>query len=250
MRAERIDIFKEIVIVLFLSLFLISALSMKTVNAQTDRRVTLKPTDDTYVDPIDPTSNYGGQNYLELTNWEGYNTTTPYSVWLKFDLSTIPKTATVDTATLQLYTSFVSETCNINANSCSDNSWTELTLTYSNMPNYNTSPIDSAIVATNSKWYSWNVVDSVRNALNSNLKTMTIVLSQPLPQGSLPYITFYSKENPVYFGEDYSPKLTIHWSQVVPEFPISIMLPLFMITTLLVTVAFRKRHINTEPKMF
>jgi hypothetical protein len=65
MSEKRIYIFGEIVIVLVLGLLLVSSLSIKTVNAQAGQ-VTLKPTDDTYVESNNPNSNYGGQNYLSI----------------------------------------------------------------------------------------------------------------------------------------------------------------------------------------
>ena len=97
------------------------------------------------------------------------------TVWLKFSLPTIQDGAVIDTAILQLYAYSVwYETFNINAYSSIDNSWKESTLTYSNMPNYNSTPLDSEIVTNHfswenySQWYNWDVIDAIKNALNSN----------------------------------------------------------------------------------
>jgi hypothetical protein len=230
---KRIHAFRKIVIVLVLSLVLVSILSIKAVNAQAGQ-VPLKPTDDTYVDEFKPDSNYGGKSYLIIQEW-AYESI----VWLKFSLSSVPYGAVVDVATLQLYTSLVGETFNVDAYSCSDNSWKELSLTYDNMPTYNTTSMDSVLVATTYQWYNWSVVDAVRNALNGNSKSVTIVMQEPNPHSSAASVWFASKENPVYFT-DYSPILTIHWSSVVPEFPTFLILPFSMIATLL-TVAFYKK---------
>lgn len=220
--------------------------------AQTNQ-VSLKPTDDTYVDSSSPDSNYGGITLFCVKNSEYYstyyNSTIQQIAWLKFDLSTIPNGVTVDNATLQLFALIISETSNVNVYSCSDNSWTELALTYSNMPNYNTSPIDSVVVASGYQGYSWSVIDAVRNALNTNSKAVTIVLNNS-PQNSDNFMEFGSKE----MGADGSPKLTIQYSSnapptstptPIPEFPtatilaIFLVLLLFAVTTMLMI---RKRH--------
>jgi hypothetical protein len=240
---RRIRVFREIVITLVLGLILVSSPSIKTVNAQAGQ-VTLKPTDDNYVDSTNPNSNYGGKIDLDIEN--SVTGTPPYQltyldlVWLKFDLSTVPHGAIIDEATLQLHTSYVGETYNVNAYSCSDNSWKELTLTYSNMPSYSTISMDSLLVATSNQWYNWSTVDAVRNAMLGNPGTVTIVLQEPSAHSSATFVSFESKEAPVYFT-DYSPKLTVHWSGVVPEFPTFLILPSFMITALLVVIFYKKR---------
>jgi hypothetical protein len=219
-------------------------------------QATLKPTDDTFVDSSNPNSNYGGQNYLEIENYQytvlGQTYNCERIVWLKFDLSSVPNGAVVDEATLQLYTSSVGETFDVHAYSGFDLlnvsaviSWTELALTYSNMPGYNATSMDSALVATSDRWYNWSVVDAARNALNSTAKTVTIVLSEPSPHSSTSNVWFDSKESPVY-STDYSPKLTVHWSGVVPEFPSFLILAMFMIATVLAVVIYKKRTVKIE----
>lgn len=69
MSVKRIHVFREIVIVLVLSLFLVSSLSIKTVNAQAGQ-VILQPSDDTYVDSSNSNANYGGQNILRIQNYQ------------------------------------------------------------------------------------------------------------------------------------------------------------------------------------
>ncbi|MGD0027542.1 MAG: DNRLRE domain-containing protein [Candidatus Bathyarchaeia archaeon] len=206
--------------------------------------VTLNPKDNTYVDSLNPDLNYGGQNYLEISNWNFLSDTYEDIVWLKFDLSTVPDGAVVDMATLQLYTSMVDETFNVHAYSCSNNSWTELTLTYSNMPSYNTTSMDSVPVATNNQWYNWSVVDAVRNALNNNPKSVTIVMQEPTRHSSSTSVWFTSKES----STDYVPKLTIHWKSVMPGFPTflagALLVSLFIIIILVASIYYRKKHIS------
>jgi hypothetical protein len=205
--------------------------------------VTVKPTDDTYVDSVYNNTNYGGKIVLDIIKWQIYNNTYEMFLWLKFNLSSVPDGAIVDMATLQLHASVVGETYYVHAYSCPDNSWTELTLTYSNMPSYNTTSMDSTMVSTNDQWYNWSVVDAVRNALNSSSKLATIVLREPTVHISAFGISFDSKESPVS-PTDYSPRIAVHWSGIVPEFSSLLVPALFMIATLLAVVFYRKRAVS------
>jgi hypothetical protein len=247
MSENRIDFVREIVVVLVLGLVLVPTLSIKTVNAQAGE-VTLKPTDDTYVDSSNPNSNYGEQNYLQITNYNSeINSAYESIVWLKFNLSSVPDGAVIDGATLQLRTSSITGSFNVNAYSGSDFlnvsavvPWTELTLTYSSMPSYNTISMDSALVATNNQWYNWSAVDAVRDALNSTARTATMVLFDPSPHGLVSSISFNSKEFSI---SDYAPTLTVHWSGLVPEFPSFLILPLLMMATVLALIFHKQsRH--------
>ena len=251
MSLKRIHFFREIVIVLVLSLVLVSSLNIKTVNAQAGQ-VMLKPSDDTYVDSSNSNSNYGGQNILSIQNYQEaiLNQTYKYEsiVWLKFDLSSIPDGAEVDGAALQLFANSVAQTFNVHACSCSDNSWTEMALTYLNMPSYNATSKDTAILTTEWQLYNWSVVDIVGNALENHAKAVTIVLLDPslhVQNSSSPIsrLWFYSKEAGQSFSDErFYPKLAIHWSGVVAEFPTFLVLPLLMIATLLAVIIYRKKH--------
>jgi hypothetical protein len=251
MSERRIRISKGVVIVLVLGLVLVSLLSIKAAYAE-GGQVTLKPTDDTYVDSRNPKSNYGTQNYLQIVNFNNETNSPPESyeclVWLKFNLSSVPDGAVIDVATLQLYTSSVNMSLNVNAYSGADLlnesaiiSWTELTMTYSNMPYYNTTSMGSVIVDTVGQGYNWSVADAVRNALSSPATKATIVLFDPTPHGLLQSVTFDSKE---FSNSDYAPTLTIHWSEVVPEFPTFLTLPMLMMATLLAVIFYGK---NPKP---
>ena len=249
MSEKKFDVSGKLLIVLGLVVLLFS-LSAKSVSAQVGE-VTLKPTDDTYVDSSNPNSSYGEQNYLQITNYNSeINSAYESIVWLKFNLSSVPDGAVIDGAILQLRTSSVTGSFNVNAYSGSDFlnvsgvvSWTELTLTYSNMPSYNTTSMDSVLVATNNQWYNWSVVDAVRDALNSTARTVTMVLLDPSPSGLVSSISFNSKEFSI---SDYAPTLTVHWSGVVPEFPSFLILPLFMIATLLAVMVYKKKGVKTS----
>jgi hypothetical protein len=252
MSEKKFDVGGKLLIVLGL-VILLFFLSTKSASAQVGE-VTLKATDDTYVDSSNPNSNYGEQNYLQITNYNSeINSAYESIVWLRFNLSSVPDGALIDGATLQLRTSSVNGSFNVNAYSGSDFLsvsaivvWTELTLTYFSMPSYNTTSMDSVLVGTSGQWYNWSVVDAVRYALNSTGRTVTMVLFDPSPHGLLSSISFNSKEFSI---SDYAPALTVHWSGIVPEFPTFLVLPLFMMAALLSVIVRRKKCANKTPKL-
>ena len=186
-------------------------------------QLTLKPTDDTFTDSRNAILNYGGQSTLDISTGiqsNGY----PYSalVWLKFSLSSVPSGIVIDGATLQLYASSVSGNMSVVALSCPDNTWTELTLKYSNMPGTGFTPSNgSALVSTSNRWYYWNIEDVVRNTLNDTREALTIVLEPAGPSNTNPDIpqsgqgpassVWVSKEAPVS-STDYAPRLIVDYT--------------------------------------
>jgi hypothetical protein len=201
-------------------------------------------TDGTYVDSNYPNSNYAGQSFLQIKNYQDKEIEI---VWLKFDLSSVPNGAVVDNATLEMCLFLVNHSSpfsyNVHAYSCSDNSWNQSSLTYSNMPSYNTTSMSSTLVSQsdNLGWCSWNIVDAVGNALNSNSTAVTIILFDPSPNSSNTTLTFV---NFVFSGGS-PPHLYIHWSSIaVLEFPSFLILPFFMIATLIAIVFCRKKAIS------
>ena len=89
MRTRRIRVFREIVIAPVSSLVLFFSLSIEIVNAQAGQ-VTLKPSDDTFVDSSFQTSTFGEETLLAILNeyhfFAGQFYTIEELVWLKFNL--------------------------------------------------------------------------------------------------------------------------------------------------------------------
>jgi len=210
---------------------------VQLVNAQ-EGEVTLNPTDDTFTSSYMPDSNYGEYVSLEITRFEFTKTVFERLVWMKFSLSEVPDGAVVDVATLELYCQKTSETYDVYAHSCSDNSWTQLSLTYTNSPRFNATPMDSTTISADYQWYSWNVVDGVRKGLNGihgGSDLVTLVLQETTNRGIWSEVEFYSNEQSTN-----QPKLTIHWTHIVPEFSFYLVLPLFLIATLLIVIIYRR----------
>jgi len=249
---KREGVFKGIVIVLVLGLVLVSLFGIKTVYAQPGQ-VTIKPTDNVSVSAANPNLNEGGMESLGVGNGTIGAPPLEYSTealaWLKFNLSSVPNGAVIDGTTLQLYSSSTSGTNIVNAYSCLDNSWTESTLAYSNMPGYNTTSMDTVSVEAINQWYNWDVADVVTKSLNSNSEVVTIVLGEPIVNNTVSNVVFDSKEFPATYG-DYSPRLTIQWSGIVPEFPTFVYLPFFMIATLIGVTLYKKRaRLHFKPQL-
>jgi hypothetical protein len=232
---------RKLVIIPILFLLLSSVIIVAHAQAG---QIGILPSDDTYVNSSNPNQNYGEQTSLIIENYQSYTQTYESIVWLKFDLSSVPKGAVVDNATLHLYGSVsvpVETLYDVHAYSCSNDSWNEGTLAYSNMLSYNTTSMDSVLVTGTIQWYNWSVVEAVRDALNSNASYVTIVLFDPSSYTSASIVSFNSKETPVVL-QDTRPALTIHWSSIVPEFPTFLVLPFFVMTTLLAVTVYRRKH--------
>ncbi len=162
---------------------------------------------DSDVDSTSITANTGGKSYIEVSNSE--NSFQGIHIgYLRFDLSTI--FGSVISATLELYTSYVSETHNIGIHACSDNSWDELTINYENRPFYDPVALNTTLVASDSTWYSWTVTDSIQNALNDGKISFSVV-SEDLHDTA--WIRFESRDQQYSWKEEYRPVLKIVYSE-------------------------------------
>lgn len=218
----------------------IAAISL--VNAQAGE-VTIPPTDDTYVASGNPASNYGGASSLYVSKYQPYEISYEERTWLKFNLSSVPDGAVVDSATLRLYCGWATETYNVYAHSSEDTAWTELSLIWFDMPSYNATSLDVEQVATTGKWYNWSVTYAVQKAVNGihgGPDVVTIVLLETAFKGAVSSVAFHSKESYAY-----PPELTVHWSGIVPELPSFLVLPLFMMATLAAVIAYKRKHAPT-----
>ncbi len=138
---------------------------------------------DTFVNSEDSSANFGGFNYIEVADASYPGKSTGY---LRFDLSGV--TGNIISANLKLYSRYVNETHNVGIHVCSNSSWDELTVTYSNSPPYNSNVIVTQLVASEYIWYSWDVTGIVQP---NEMLTLCIVSESSHNSGM---IWFYSKE--------------------------------------------------------
>jgi len=171
---------------------------------------------------------------------------------LKFNLSTVPEGAIITSGTLELYAMgvvhiFEPETYNISAHFCSDNSWSEQSITHLNQPDYENKATSWVLVDTPEQWYSWDVTKLVERHVDARAHgedEATIVLQENLNHRPAFNVIFSSKENE---NEQHFPKLTIQWSGIEPDIPehswTSILLVTLLLSfvTLAVVIAIYKR---------
>ncbi len=103
--------------------------------------------------------------------------------------------------------------------------------------------MDMEQVATATRWYNWSVTYAVQEAvdgIHGGPDMVTIVLLETSFRGLFSAVNFYSKEvaSPPL---PYHPELTVHWSGIIPEFSSIIILPLFMLATLLTAIVYRRK---------
>ena len=222
--------------VLFCSILIATLVYMPSGRAEAGE-VFINSADDTYVDYDASNQNFG--NLTEILVWSGG--ASEIVTWLKFGLSGVPSDIIVDAATLQLWaTSAPSGLAPlINIHSCSGISWTEMTLTYSNMLDYNSSSMDSEQVSAISASYNWEVVEAVRKGVSDRASAITFVLdTNNVTWGDETWAPtrFASKENEIHI-----PRLIVHWSQSVPEYQLDIVLFALPIVSVAIRLATRTR---------
>jgi hypothetical protein len=226
-----------VISIILLGIIVLPVAVVPLVHAQ-EGEVTINPTADTFVDSVNDKTNHGEMQYMLVSR---QTESMEDRIWLKFNLSSVPDGAIVDMATLRLYCINSGDpTYNVYAHSSSNISWTELGITWANMPSYNTTSMDMKQVATTYRWYNWSVTYAVQNAvdgIHGGPDAVTIVLLETTVRG-YNVVTFNSKEGPTYSF----PELTVHWSGIVPEFPSFLVLPLFMMTTLMTIIVLKRRH--------
>lgn len=179
------------------------------VNAE--QTTTLNPIADAYVSSAEGelSSNFGGKSYLQVAN-SGNMFTGECLGFLKFDIADVLSDATINSAKLELHTSvYVTSTHTIRVHYCSDDSWTELGITYENRPSFTSTITDSVVVASTDKWYEWGITSDVQTAVESDRK-LTLVLSSDYHEGA-DRVWFYSKDQEYSWMEEYKPKLTVSY---------------------------------------
>lgn len=160
----------------------------------------LLPEADTYVKSTDPTLNFGGDEYLEVSNSTSLNGIKVS--YLIFDVSEINK----DILSIFFHirtTSIVYATQEVGLFTISKTNWNEYELTFDNQPTEMWEYVDNQTVAVANEWYQWSI------PLDRIVDNRTCIVLNILEEtDSYVDIWFRSRETDIYF-EDYRPHIHV-----------------------------------------
>jgi len=129
------------------------------------------PTDDSYIRENYPNNNYGSDSALYLRDRDGYT----YRIYIRFDLSSIPSGATINTAKLRLYYYDYSDLYDdpagkqVDVHRVTGGSWSEDTITWNNAPAYDSTATSSTNMPSSFGWVEWDVTDDVQDMVNGTV---------------------------------------------------------------------------------
>jgi hypothetical protein len=150
------------------------------------------PTDDALVNSTKAEKVYGLAYYLSVY-FDGavYNRS-----YLKFDLSSIPDSATITEAKLWLYcfTSNDLSLPQVDINHVADDNWSETTLTWSNRPAFDATKLDTSSAAVNN-WQTFNLLNGNWNyALDLSDDFLSLIIKEGEPLSSTVKQAWYSPD--------------------------------------------------------
>jgi hypothetical protein len=170
--------------------------------------VSLSNLGDTLVTLFNPDTNFGSQAYL--ITYDHYNE--PWRSYLRFNLSSLPDGAIIDSATLSLYAfqiPFPSPTVSIYHDF--GNTWVESVLTWNNQAyptGINLTTEDTKDVSTVG-WWNWSVKNMIENSTSNGYGNISILMKTPETYGGYREAIFYSRE---YSDSTKRPNLTITYT--------------------------------------
>lgn len=164
--------------------------------------VDLTPSDDAHVNQRQSTTNYGTNTSLNLRNNDGAGGVDNYGrdILIKFDLTSIPSTATIASATLRLHyydwgdTDPAGRTLDLYPVT---GTWSEGTVTWDTQPTRSSTLSASATVPTTAgAWMDWDVTSDVQDFVSGTSTNHGWILRDESAWGSsnIPITRFRSKE--------------------------------------------------------
>lgn len=178
--------------------FIIGAILIGSIILSTDiftkKTSDLNPIADTYVDSQNPSSNYGGDSFLSVSNSKYHKRTTI----LKFDLAQI---SGIDKISFKMRSYIISETHLITIYLCENIDWNELGLNYESSQLIEISLLLGTLqVAENNKDYEWRFTATGFEELSE----CTLLITSDYHENG--YLFFHSKESNF---QSYRPILSI-----------------------------------------
>lgn len=184
-------------------------------NNSEEKTFVLYPSDDTYVDSLNPDENYGDEFILMTgkVNW-GEGRDADYVSYIKFDMTEIPLGKRIKRAELELITgdnaSFVKPVGETQVSWITYGSWDEFGITYRTRPS-GTEILDGGFVTFDVvNEHRWDVTEAVRqwyeyNEPNRGFMIDTPTFTKSFNDSGEDYGVFYSHVG----GDLYSPKLIV-----------------------------------------
>ncbi|MEM2473465.1 MAG: DNRLRE domain-containing protein [Candidatus Bathyarchaeia archaeon] len=196
-------------IIFTLFAFLLFSISLFSLHAQVVKTITLHPIADSYVDSSNPDNNYGGSKSLFVENLKfEYIPNIIMNSYLMFNLSSLPVEASIQSAVLTINIFWIGSTTKIYVHYCPSFSWSELSITWNNAPEYEKTPISMAIITKSGKSPPFEVTQAVQRAWVTT-KAFTLVLTSEEKTGIGDFLQFISKEST---WEEGKPQLKIEYT--------------------------------------
>jgi len=166
---------------------------------------TLYPDVDSYVSQYAPNSNYGSATDLQTILQVGYTR----NAWIKIDLTSIPHGSNITNAELYLYCYSLGSSTTVLANNCTDDSWSEMLITWNNEPTVGATINSTTVSAIG--WFAWNLTSWIQDQLDID-RTASVVMTK----GDAVHAYFYSSDYP---GPSLRPYLTVTYD--APNIPVN-----------------------------
>jgi len=174
------------------------------------------PTDDSYVDSYRSGDNYGTSEDLTILDETDKNE----RIYIRFDLSSIPRGSTIHLAKLMLYYHYYYPYSNTNPDPAGKyvdvhrvtGSWSEDTITWSNQPSFASSATDTIQMPDHYCWINWTVTSDVQGIVNNEYPNYGWVIkykTEDYSSSKYSRAYFYSKEH-----GDKVPQLYIEYTPV------------------------------------
>ena len=203
---------RKLVLPMTLVLLIASLLSFSSFEVDADPAIgstttTIYAVADAYANSSSPDVNYGIENYLYVSS--NSNASCISYTYIMFDLLGIPSNANIISAKLKLDLNSTGGEIywhppdTIGAYYCSNNSWTELGITWNNKPSFNPDPTDTWSFSIFADPREWGITEDVITALPSGNLTEVLKFEKKTEYG---YAVFHSRE------ETNKPKLEVEYT--------------------------------------
>ncbi len=190
--------------------------SLRPAEITQEINVTMEPVANAYADSGVAGVHPQGPQYLFVANNKDPSVDARYWhvgdswIYLRFDLTRLPRGASATSAKLQSYAVFATSMHKVGAHYSRVNDWTEIGLNFRTAPRWDPEPEDTQEVAKESSWYAWTVTETVNKGLRSNDRKITMVLVSENEHLANNWVGFYStRQGDVTKG--LSPRLVVSY---------------------------------------